>query len=851
MATKKTYKPVFSVPTKTAGQAAAAAGAPTANKIKSVVNKPAIPMKGAPGIPTVPSTPMSGQLGQRIEDVLNKEPVLPVAKPTQTISTPTGKRIVPTNDRQRYKEFTTTGTAQAIKDNAGARAFHGFYEGLSPVSLREGLAERYGQDTVDTLQGSKAYLGGQMAGVMAQFAIPYAGAAPKIGKALSNIPKYANAGKIGQTVARSAATDLAVGVPLNVNYAFNKEGLRGEEALKSIGINTAIDLVAGGVLEVIGGVLLRSGKKVASKAEFDALPAAEKVEAAEQAAKYYSPRLKKSNPYMQQIYDTMNGKMPSHKAIVVGDTPQILQDHGAGALQLTMPQSAVRKIAYPKGYMGGQHNLGFYALEQMPEQLSNPVAILKSASQKDSVVVLTELLDPVNRPVIIPIHLNKKGIMGITNDIPSMYGRTGFDSFIEQQRKLGNILYENKEGLQKLPVNGLQLPEMAAKADPIYNMHQSGKNYNTFPKKVIENARRDQNIVIPKPKGTSKQTYKTVSSAQPDPQTKETVPKKKKIVPTNHPTGGNADTLKDKINYMPKKGKRITWEGLQTQIADDLAPLRIAEEKVRGKLPSAEKSLYKTARLNKGVPERANLIIEKELKPIVKGIEEKGYSYKDLGAYAEAVHARDVNNANMVSGFSNAEIADAIKRYSNADMESARKALVAYSNKRLDDMVDAGILAQDQVNAMRKKWQNYMPLNRYFDDEKVEFANGISKALTTGTPPVHKLKGSEQPLVKAFTVNEQSGGRSMDFLYSEVDRLTIVKNSNPEAFKKAQYDYINGIKKEVSEIQKEIRTVQNSEKLTPEQKRTKLNALYDKRNDLAYNGVKKYKEKYKTVPTKK
>ena len=39
------------------------------------------------------------------------------------------------------------------------------------------------------------------------------------------------------------------------------------------------------MLEVIGGVILKSGKKVATKAEFDALPKAEQAEALEEVSK--------------------------------------------------------------------------------------------------------------------------------------------------------------------------------------------------------------------------------------------------------------------------------------------------------------------------------------------------------------------------------------------------------------------------------------------------------------------------------------------------------------------------------------------------------------------------------------
>ena len=85
----------------------------------------------------------------------------------------------------------------------------------------------------------------------------------------------------------------------------------------------------------------------------------------------------------------------------------------------------------------------------------------------------------------------------------------------------------------------------------------------------------------------------------------------------------------------------------------------------------------------KDYPERANRIIDSELKPIIKSIEDKGYSYKDLGEYAEAVHAKDVNKAGMISGLTDSEIDDIIKKLGAPEMESARKELVKYSNRRL------------------------------------------------------------------------------------------------------------------------------------------------------------------------
>lgn len=214
---------------------------------------------------------------------VNKVPtVQPAVTPPPTIPSrvqPTeAQRTTSLPDRKAYEPITRQGYEEALKTNAWARFHAGTMEGLSPLSYKPGIEKQYGADTLDALQNSGAYTAGQIAGTVGQFATGYGAAAPKTGSLLAKAPAFAKAGKIGQGVMRSVATDLAVGFPLNVNYAFNKEQLRGIEALKSIGLNTAIDLVAGGVLEVVGGVILKSGKKVASKAEFDMLPAPEREE---------------------------------------------------------------------------------------------------------------------------------------------------------------------------------------------------------------------------------------------------------------------------------------------------------------------------------------------------------------------------------------------------------------------------------------------------------------------------------------------------------------------------------------------------------------------------------------------
>ncbi len=189
-----------------------------------------------------------------------------------------------------------------------------------------------------------------------------------------------------------------------------------------------------------------------------------------------------NNEFMAGVRKAMRGELASSDILKVSnETPQILQQYGAENRVMTMSQNVVRKIAYPEGYMGGKHNLGFAALEQLPQQLEDPVAILKSATQKNSIVILTELVDTEGRPVIVPVHLDKKGNLEFSNEIPSMYGRENFADFIDRQEKAGNILYTKKDrNLRDLPGNGLQLSELGNQADPIFNnsIPQNGENIN-------------------------------------------------------------------------------------------------------------------------------------------------------------------------------------------------------------------------------------------------------------------------------------------------------------------------------------------------------------------------------------
>ena len=56
-----------------------------------------------------------------------------------------------------------------------------------------------------------------------------------------------------------------------------------------------------------------------------------------------------------------------------------------------------------------------------------------------------------------------------------MYSKKEFDKFINTQRDMGNILFEDKKRIITAPLSGLQLPGLVANNDPMIRISRSGK----------------------------------------------------------------------------------------------------------------------------------------------------------------------------------------------------------------------------------------------------------------------------------------------------------------------------------------------------------------------------------------
>ncbi|TCH94333.1 LPD38 domain-containing protein [Pasteurella multocida] len=155
--------------------------------------------------------------------------------------------------------------------------------------------------------------------------------------------------------------------------------------------------------------------------------------------------------------------------INVGSTPEVLKILGVPDTQIDIHSSVLHKV------MKSKHNVTPETLKQLPSQINNPVAVMKSSTRDNSYVVLTELIEQEgnrDKPVIAALHLKKtnQGIELI--NITSVYGRS--ESQIQNGLR-NDLLYLNRtKGRHLMNRLGLQLPPGLDS-----DIHLSAKNIKT------------------------------------------------------------------------------------------------------------------------------------------------------------------------------------------------------------------------------------------------------------------------------------------------------------------------------------------------------------------------------------
>lgn len=155
----------------------------------------------------------------------------------------------------------------------------------------------------------------------------------------------------------------------------------------------------------------------------------------------FKPDSYDARQFAQEVENIASMDTPPRYQVSLGDTPPVYRVLGARNIELVMPASVVHKAIDPKVR---NHFVKLDDMKRLPGLIADPIAVMKSATEKDALVSLVAAHDANGSPVIVAIHLNGKGAgFAEVNKIASVYGK---DSQSSLQRQLDNdLLYLNKE----------------------------------------------------------------------------------------------------------------------------------------------------------------------------------------------------------------------------------------------------------------------------------------------------------------------------------------------------------------------------------------------------------------------
>jgi hypothetical protein len=134
-----------------------------------------------------------------------------------------------------------------------------------------------------------------------------------------------------------------------------------------------------------------------------------------------------------------NGTNDNGRVLIVGETPAVLVSlPGLGIAQLPMVilGKVVDKVFF-------DHGINLPMLERLYDAIAAPKAVYRSDTTLASAVVVTFETRPVDKPVVVAIHLGK--VIGRTayNVIASVYAKDNMD-IEDQWQKRGLLLWEKE-----------------------------------------------------------------------------------------------------------------------------------------------------------------------------------------------------------------------------------------------------------------------------------------------------------------------------------------------------------------------------------------------------------------------
>lgn len=175
--------------------------------------------------------------------------------------------------------------------------------------------------------------------------------------------------------------------------------------------------------------------------------------------------LSRNGSFSEQVDKYIADKLPSGDFLYLGETPTVLQNLGLPNNEVILKQSKLKTLMQESNNNTDKlHELPIDTIKKIPEAIANPLNILQSSTDENSVVIITDLADANERPIIASIEVNYDGQIGnidfLSNRLTSAYGKNNYDRFMKTEIAKGNLLYDIDEGIIKeLPATRLQSPK--------------------------------------------------------------------------------------------------------------------------------------------------------------------------------------------------------------------------------------------------------------------------------------------------------------------------------------------------------------------------------------------------------
>lgn len=467
--------------------------------------------------------------------------------------------------------------------------------------------------------------------------------------------------------------------------------------------------------------------------------------------KRFSLNERSDSDFARAVDDVASGKFTAKQVIDVGTTPAVLKMLGLPDVNVVINGSVLKKVMLDK------HNVRPEVLKQLPRQINNPVAVMKSSTQQNGYVVLTELTENVNgvdKPIIAALHLkqSKQGLELI--NIASVYGR----NISQLQNGLNNdLLYWNKtKGSQLARTVGLQLPSSLTSAE---NLSVGSVD----------------NLTLQLRSPLSKN--QPLSNIKTEEDLKQYLPEIKFSAATSV-----LDSAFNKLGYGEKesalergvsefkqaKSRTVSeWKALATDwgrkmntwVFDSLAPIKYWEDKAgvtdhslsgytAARLAAGSGSIAE-ASMTHGLPEWKDGIIQRKAgtskNDALLGIMENlGDDMNNFLAWIAGNRAEKLMAEGREHNLSVEEIQElkALNKGKEQKFEQARKKLMAWNKSLLDLAEQAGLFTKED----RAKWEDpdwYIPFYRETDDGDV-LAPFKNKGLANQNAGIKRLKGSDK-----------------------------------------------------------------------------------------------------------